>query len=109
VVVTYKLPFNLNVESRRGLAECTKSGSGGEQPGDILRYTTQYTMSLPGGEGLADTIGAFGGVIKWKPGLFDVNKAVDWDEVLEALVSNTPERAEEVTLVFERPVSADAA
>ena len=63
-------------------------------------------MSLPGGEGLGDTIGSFGGIIKWKPGLFDVNKASSWQDVVEALTSNTPERADEVSLVFERPTTS---
>jgi len=31
-----------------------------------------------------------------------VAKATSWDEVIEALVSNTEERTDEVTLVFER-------
>ena len=32
-----------------------------------------------------------------------VNKAKSWDEVVEALVSNTEERTDTMTLVFERP------
>eukprot|EP00965_Chrysotila_dentata_P206877 6183794-Pleurochrysis_carterae.AAC.3 len=46
---------------------------------------------------------SFGGAIGWQLSLFDVNKAKTWDEVVNALVSNTPERTDSVTLVFERP------
>jgi hypothetical protein len=35
-------------------------------------------------------------------GLFDVAKANSFEEVVEALVSNTEERTDEVTLIFER-------
>ena len=47
--------------------------------------------------------GSFGGAISWQMGLFDVNKAKAWDEVVEALVSNTVERTDTITMVFERP------
>ncbi len=103
VVVKYKLPFGLNVENMDGRAVCTKDGDGGERVGDILRYTTQWTMGLPRGDGLISTAASFGGAIGWQIGLFDVARAASWDEVVEALVSNTPERTDSVTLVFERP------
>lgn len=51
VVVKYKVPFGLNVESDRGQAVCTKDGPGGEKVGDILRYCTQWTLGLPEGDG----------------------------------------------------------
>ena len=47
---------------------------------------------------------SFAGGLSWQMGLFDVNQAADWDEVVEVLVSNTPERTDKVTLVFERPL-----
>ena len=35
-----------------------------------------------------------------------VNKAKSWDQVVEALVSNTEQRTNTMTLVFERPASS---
>lgn len=102
VVVKYKIPFGLNVENKGGLAICTKDGEGGEKVGDVLRYTTQWTLGLPSGDGAITTAASFAGAISWQLGLFDVAKATSWDEVIEALVSNTEERTDEVTLVFER-------
>lgn len=63
-------------------------------------------MQLPGGESMMDTVASFGGMLSWKMGLFDVAKAKDWDELVDKLVSNTPERTDEVILVFERPIPA---
>lgn len=99
----YSLPFGLNVEQKNGLAVCTKDGEGGEKVGDILRYSTQWTMGLPQGDGAVTTAASFAGAISWQLGLFDVAKAKSWDEVVEALVSNTVERSDSITLVFERP------
>merc|ERR1712194_551412 len=48
-------------------------------------------------------VASFGGVLAYKIGLFDVVQAKTWDDVVEALTSNTPERTDEVVLVFERP------
>ena len=104
VVVTYKLPFGLNVENKGGAAVVTKDGDGGEKEGDILRYTTKWELGTPPEGTIAGTIGAFGGLINWQLGLLDVAKASDWNEVVEALTSNTPERTDSVTLVFERPL-----
>jgi len=106
VVVQYKLPFGLNVENKEGRAVVTKGGDGGEQPGDVLRYTTNWSMGLPRGDGLLSTAASFGGAIGWQIGLFDVNKATSWDQVVEALVSNTQERTDVITLVFERPTQS---
>ena len=106
VVVKYGLPFNLNVESKNGLCTVTKPGAGGEAPGDILRYCTTWTLGLPGGAASPGaTIASFSGAgLSYRLGLFDVCKeAKKWDDVVEALTSNTPERTDQVTLVFERP------
>mmetsp|Transcript_25701 Transcript_25701/g.83018 ORF Transcript_25701/g.83018 Transcript_25701/m.83018 type:complete len:175 (-) Transcript_25701:372-896(-) len=105
VVVRYNIPFGLNVESQGGRAICTKDGQGGEKVGDILRFTTQWTMGLPRGDGLVSTVASFGGAIGWQVNLFDVSKAKTFDEVVEALVSNRPERTDQVTLIFERPTA----
>lgn len=103
VVVKYDLPFGLNVENKGGKAVCTKAGSGGELEGDVLRYTTEWKLGLPEGDGLVTTAASFGGALSWQLGLFDVNKATSWQEVVDALTSNTPERTDTVTLIFERP------
>jgi hypothetical protein len=102
VIVRYKIPFGLNVEPIKGLAVCTKEGPGGEKPNDILRYCSRWTLGLPRGEGVIQTIGSFGGALSWQPSMFDVVKAVRWEQVIEALTSNTPERTDEVVLIFER-------
>mmetsp|Transcript_889 Transcript_889/g.1403 ORF Transcript_889/g.1403 Transcript_889/m.1403 type:complete len:175 (-) Transcript_889:1449-1973(-) len=103
VTVQYKVPFNLNLENVDGRAVITKDGPGGERAGDVLRYCTNWTLQLPAGGGIASTVGSFGGALSWQIGLFDVKKAKTWDEVVEALVSNTEERTDTATLVFERP------
>lgn len=86
-----------------GRAVCTKAGAGGEQPGDLLRYCTKWQLGTPDGDGILTTAASFAGGISWKLGLFDVAKAGKWDEVVEALTSNTEQRSDTVTLVFERP------
>ena len=85
----------------------TKAGANGEQPGDILRYCTEWKMGLPGGAATPGaTIASFSGAgLSYQLGLFDVCKqAKKWDDLVDALTSNTPERTDEVTLVFERPL-----
>jgi hypothetical protein len=104
VVVRYKLPFGLNVEPVRGLAVVTQPGRGGEIPGDVLRYTTQWTLGLPSGESLSNTFASFAGGLKWQCSIFDVIKAKAWEQVVNALTSNTIERTDEIVLIFERPV-----
>ena len=46
------------------------------------------------------------GVIEWKKSVFDCTGA-PWSLVVEALLSNTPDRSESVTLVFERPLESE--
>jgi hypothetical protein len=104
VVVRYQLPFGLNVEPVKGLAVVTQPGFGGERPGDILRFTTQWTLGLPSGESLANTFASFAGGLSWQCSIFDVIKAKAWEQVVNALTSNTMERTDEVVLIFERPV-----
>ena len=103
VVVKYSIPFGLNVEQQNGLAVCTKAGEGGEAVGDILRYCTEWKIGLPPGDGALTTAASFGGIVSWQMGLFDVAKAGSWDAVVEALTSNTEDRTDTVTLIFERP------
>jgi hypothetical protein len=86
--VRYKLPFGLDVAPLKNLAVCTKDGSGGEKAGDVLRYTSQWIMGLPSGEGLAATAAFTGVGPTWQCTMFDVMKAKNWEKVVEALTSN---------------------
>mmetsp|Transcript_1636 Transcript_1636/g.2347 ORF Transcript_1636/g.2347 Transcript_1636/m.2347 type:complete len:200 (+) Transcript_1636:79-678(+) len=104
IEVRYKLPFGLDVQPQKGLAVCTKDGTGGEKVGDVLRFSSQWTMGLPRGDGLISTAASFSGGIGWQCSLFDVMKAKNWDMVVEALTSNVPARTDEVLLIFERPL-----
>jgi hypothetical protein len=104
IVVRYRLPFGLNVEPVRGLAVVTQAGTGGERPGDVLRYCTQWTLGMPTGESLSNTFASFAGELKWQCTIFDVIKAKAWEQVVTALTSNIMERTDEVVLIFERPV-----
>ena len=88
VMVRYGLPFGLNVEPQNNLAICTKDGPGGEKVGDVLRYTSQWTMGLPQGDGVVSTVASFSGGISWQCSMFDVMKSNDWPRVIEALTSN---------------------
>jgi hypothetical protein len=88
VVVRYDLPFGLNAEpdKKSGQVVVTKAGKeGGEQVGDILRQTTYWQGR--------------------NPGIFDVSKNADnFDLVVQALVTNDLSVADEIVLVFERPL-----
>jgi len=88
VEVRYKVPFGLNVEPKKGLAVCTKEGEGGEKVNDVLRYTSQWSLGLPAGDGLATTAASFAGGLSWKCTMFNVMKAKEWGQVVEALLSN---------------------
>ena len=59
-----------------------------EKVGDVLRYTSQWTMGLPQGDGAVSTVASFAGGISWQCSLFDVMKSKDWPRVIEALTSN---------------------
>jgi hypothetical protein len=105
IEVRYRLPFDLNVEPRNNLAVCTKDGPGGEKQGDVLRFTSAWTLGLPQGEGLMASAAAFAGGVSWRCSMFDVMKAKSWGQVVEALTSNLPIRTDEVVMLFERPLS----
>jgi hypothetical protein len=107
IQVRYKLPFGLDVQPKNGMAVCTKDGPGGEKVGDVLRLSSQWTMGLPRGNGILSTAASFSGAIGWQCSLFDVTKANRWEDVVEALTSNTPQRTDEVVLVFERPLQQE--
>lgn len=88
IVVRYDLPFGLNAEpdAASGQVVVTKDGAGGEKVGDILRQTTYWRGR--------------------EPGIFDVSKnAANFDLVVQALVTNDLAVADEIVLVFERPLN----
>lgn len=89
VIVRYDLPFGLTAEpdAASGQVVVTKDGKpdGGEKVGDILRQTTYWRGR--------------------QPGLFDVSKNADnFDLVVQALITNDLAVADEIVLVFERPL-----
>jgi hypothetical protein len=87
IVVRYDLPFGLNAapDAASGQVVVTQAGSGGEQVGDILRQTTYWRGR--------------------EPGIFDVSKnAANFDLVIQALVTNDLSVADDIVLVFERPL-----
>jgi len=110
VEVRYQIPFGLAVEPKNNLAVCTADGTGGEKVDDVLRFTSQWTIGLPRGEGgILTTVAAFsGGGLGWQCSMFDVMKAQAWEQVVEALTSNVPDRTDEVVLLFERPLEGTA-
>ena len=108
VEVRYKIPFGLNVEPKNNLALCTKDGEGGEKVGDVLRFTSAWTMGLPRGDGLVTTAASFAGGLQWQCSMFDVMKSKSWQQVVEALTSNVESRTDEVVLLFERPLSRES-
>ena len=106
VGVTYPLPFELNVEQKGGLAVVTKDGPGGEKAGDVLRYCSEWKIAPKGqgSGGALETVASFSGLMEWKVGIFDVNKAKAWEEVVQALTSNEKSRTDQIVLAFEREV-----
>lgn len=92
VFVKYELPFGLNAEPRGRVVAVTKDGEGGEKVGDILRFTLWWQ----GGEA--------------QPAMFDVCSCMErrldnsFDEVVRALTSNDGRYADEIVLIFERPL-----
>jgi hypothetical protein len=104
VEIRYKIPFGLDVEPQNNLAVCTKDGAGGERAGDVLRFTSRWTLGVPRGDGLVTTAAFFAGGVSWQCSMFDVAKAASWEEVVEALTSNVASRTDEVVLLFERPL-----
>eukprot|EP00804_Cyclotella_cryptica_P005957 CCRYP_000216-RA/>CCRYP_000216-RA protein AED:0.25 eAED:0.25 QI:0/0/0/1/0/0.5/2/0/125 len=104
IEVRYKVPFGLDVAPKNNMAVCTKAGTAGEKPGDVLRYTSQWTLGLPRGDGVITTAMSFSGGISWQCSMFDVMAAKRWEDVVAALVSNESSRTDEVVLLFERAV-----
>lgn len=88
IEVRYKVPFGLDVAPKNQLCVCTKDGPGGEKVGDVLRYTSQWTLGLPAGDGLVSTAASFSGGVSWQCSMFNVLKAKSWEQVVEALTTN---------------------
>ena len=59
-------------------------------------------MGLPRGDGIITTVGSFGGAIGWQCSMFDVGRAKNFEEVVEALTSNVEQRTDECVMIFER-------
>jgi hypothetical protein len=109
VVVSYKVPFSLNVERPPKNFPCpivTKDGTGGEKKDDVLRATTCFSQGFAEAAGVLSDASAFAGNIKTRRAVFDTTNA-QWDQVVAALLSNTEERTDTVTLVFERENSGE--
>ena len=90
-MVRYELPFGLSAEPKGRVVVVTKDGKeGGERVGDILRFTLEWKQN--------------------SPGMFDVCKCMErqlvnsFDQVVQALVSNDGTYADEIVLIFERPL-----
>mmetsp|Transcript_21401 Transcript_21401/g.31673 ORF Transcript_21401/g.31673 Transcript_21401/m.31673 type:complete len:170 (-) Transcript_21401:181-690(-) len=88
VIVRYDLPFGLNAAPDEASGQVVVQADGkvdGEKVGDILRQTTYWRGK--------------------EPGLFDVSKnANNFDLVVQALVTNDLAVADDIVLVFERPL-----
>ena len=96
---------NLHITSDKYIV-CIQAG--GEKVGDVLRYTSQWTLGLPRGDGVITTAMSFAGGIGWQVSMFDVARANKWEAVVEALVSNEGSRTDEVVLLFERPLGTES-
>lgn len=89
VMATYNLPFGLTAEPKGRVVVVTKDGEQ-ERVGDILRFTLQWNQN--------------------QPAMFDVCKCMErqlqgsFDEVVKALVSNDGTYADEIVMIFERPL-----
>ena len=103
-IVQYDVPFKLNVEAddKTGVPIVTKDGLGGEVIGDVLRATTAWSQGM-NAAGLTSDIMSFAGNVKWRKSIFETVGA-PFDSTVAALQSNTAERSQKVTLVFERQV-----
>eukprot|EP00316_Scyphosphaera_apsteinii_P024737 CAMPEP_0119326710 /NCGR_PEP_ID=MMETSP1333-20130426/69106_1 /TAXON_ID=418940 /ORGANISM="Scyphosphaera apsteinii, Strain RCC1455" /LENGTH=144 /DNA_ID=CAMNT_0007335093 /DNA_START=150 /DNA_END=584 /DNA_ORIENTATION=- len=91
VVVRYDLPFGLSAEPKGRVAVVTADGKeGGEKVGDILRFTLKWNQN--------------------EPSMFDICKCLErrlensWDQCVQALVTNDGTYADQIVLIFERPI-----
>lgn len=106
VEVTYEVPFGLNIQKppkNFPAPIVDKDGKGGERAGDVLRGTTCWSQGFTAAGAMSDIM-SFAGNVKWRKSVFDCTGA-PWQQIVEALVSNTAERSKYVTLIFEREIS----
>jgi hypothetical protein len=104
-VVTYDVPFGLNVDKppkNFPAPIVTKDGKNGERVGDVLRATSCWSQGF-NAAGATSDIMSFAGNVKWRRSVFDTTGA-PWEQIVQALTSNTAERCSQVSLVFEREV-----
>ncbi len=107
--VEYEVPFSLNIEKPPKGFPCpivNKDGNNGEKKGDILRATTCWSQGFQAAGPMSDIM-QFAGNVKWRKSLFDCTGA-PYQQIVDALISNIPERSKTVTLVFERETSGSA-
>ena len=67
-----------------------------------MRATTAWSQGM-NAAGLTSDIMSFAGNVKWRKSIFETVGA-PFDSTVAALQSNTAERSQKVTLVFERQV-----
>ena len=72
----------------------------------MLRGTTSWSQGFDAAGATSDIM-SFAGNVKWRKSVFDTTGA-PWDNVVQALVSNTAERCKSVSLVFERELDEEA-
>ena len=104
-VLTYDVPFGLNVDKppkNFPAPIVTKDGKNGEKVGDVLRATSCWSQGF-NAAGATSDIMSFAGNVKWRRSVFDTTGA-PWEQIVQALTSNTAERCSRVSLVFEREV-----
>jgi hypothetical protein len=107
-ITSYDVPFGLNIDKPpKGCPApiVTKDGKAGEKAGDLLRATTCWSQGFSAA-GVTSDIAMFAGNVKWRKSVFDTTLA-PWQQIVDALLSNTAERSQTVTLVFEREVVGD--
>lgn len=105
--VTYSIPFGLNVEKPpkefpAPIVTKDSQQEGGEKAGDVLRATTCWSQGFSAAGATSDIM-MFAGNVKWRKSVF-FTAGAPWQETVDALLSNTAERSDEVTLVFEREI-----
>mmetsp|Transcript_17356 Transcript_17356/g.29340 ORF Transcript_17356/g.29340 Transcript_17356/m.29340 type:complete len:214 (+) Transcript_17356:77-718(+) len=108
--VTYPVPFGLNIEKPpKGFpAPIVNKDSqleGGEKVGDVLRACTCWAQGFDAAGATSDIM-MFAGNVKWRKSVFDAAGA-PWQQLVDALMSNTNERSDTVTLVFEREIPTE--
>lgn len=134
ITMRYPVPYTLEAEPQQGVIKVTETGDGLIE-GDVLRAFSTLEMrydSLSGqrryfdglegilgeaadederkrswqgwAEGIGRALGVFNPEAKPRRCLF-VSEGQPYQQVIDALVANTPEKTREIVMVFERPLS----